>query len=242
MDIYDKLKEHLQKLTTDRQQLITINAKALSQEEAIGRPKENDYPLAKGRERIMEATWLKAKGQAFTDRFGHWQGTIQDILDLPMKDNFDRALLVASLNAAMCHEDEVMDTVHCRDEGPKKCSLELPAFFKAHKLQPPIVLIGYQPRLAEQLATLGELRIVDLDVVNQGQNKAGTTILPPERTEEALEGAGCAFVTGSTIVNGTITQFMNLDIPVIFFGVTIAGPAKVLGLTRFCASAIEGKK
>jgi hypothetical protein len=57
----------------------------------------------------------------------------------------------------------------------------------------------------------------------------------PDDTPELLEGAGCAFVTGSTVVNGTIAQFLDLGIPTVFFGVTIAGPAVVLGLRRYCA-------
>ena len=238
MNIYDKLKEHLRSLVDDPTKPLTVNAKALSQEEAIGRPKENDYPLAKGRERLMEATFEGSRGQAFTDLFAHWQGTVADVLALPMKDSFDRALLVATLNAVMCYRGEVEGTVHCKDDGPQKCSAELPLFFKNENLEAPIALIGYQPRLAEKLATCGQLRIVDLDVANHGLKKAGTTILPPEKTREALEGAHCAFVTGSTIVNGTITDFLDLGIPTIFFGVTIAGPAKVLALKRFCAAPL----
>ncbi len=241
MNIYDKLKEHLSKICQNKDENIKVRATALSQEEAIGRPEDNDYPLAKGRERIMEATYQGAKGHAFTDQFAHWQGTIDDILQLPMEDNFHRALLVATINAAMCANGELEDTVHCKDDGPIQCASKLKEFFEAEKLSPPTVLIGYQPRLAEILATLGELHIVDLDEDNQGQKKAGTVILSPRDSKEMLQRARTLFITGSTIVNGTIEEFLDKDVDTIFFGVTIAGPAKVLGLRRYCKAGLPGR-
>jgi hypothetical protein len=41
-------------------------------------------------------------------------------------------------------------------------------------------------------------------------------------------------VTGTTIANDTIGQF-QISKPVIFYGVTISGAAKLLGLNHFCA-------
>jgi hypothetical protein len=78
------------------------------------------------------------------------------------------------------------------------------------------------------------LRIVDLDVAHIGQLRAGVTVHGPQDTAAALQGAGGALVTGSTVVNGTIGSFLDLAVPTAFYGVTIAGPAQVLGLTRFC--------
>ena len=51
-------------------------------------------------------------------------------------------------------------------------------------------------------------------------------------------GAGAlteaASLPGTTVVNGTIDRFLDRDRPVVFYGVTSAGPARVLNLNRFC--------
>lgn len=154
-------------------------------------------------------------------------------------NNFRRSILVATLNAVMRFTGEVKDTVHCRDDGPVQCADCLRSFVADQHLQPPFVLIGYQPRLAEILASLGELRIVDGDERNIGRFRAGTVVHDPAETGAMLRGAGCAFVTGSTVVNGTIVHFLDLPMPTVFYGVTISAAAEVLGLRRFCPVAIE---
>jgi hypothetical protein len=237
-EVVQKLRSHLEATAAEHELLdesVVVTARALSPEEAIGNPEHDDYPLTKGRERIMEAVVRGAPGQAFTDMYGRWEGSIRDVCAMAALNNFRRAILVAVLNAVMRYAGEVEGTRHCRDGDPVRCALELKEYVRDEGLKPPFALIGYQPRLAEALADLGELRIADLDAGNIGRERAGVTVSHPDDTPELLEGAGCAFVTGSTVVNGTIAQFLDLGIPTVFFGVTIAGPAVVLGLRRYCA-------
>lgn len=47
---------------------VSVIARPLTAEEAIGRPEHDDYPLLKGKERMMEARFKGAAGQAYTDR------------------------------------------------------------------------------------------------------------------------------------------------------------------------------
>lgn len=216
---------------------IIVAAKPLSSDEAIGNPEHDDYPLLKGRERMMEAVVRGARGQAFTDMCGRWEGRLKDVLDLPLINNFRRAIFVATLNATMRYAHELEDTLHCKDDGPVECGKQLRAFVLQACLEPPFALVGYQPRLAETLASLGQLRIVDMDIQHIGQERCGVVVHPSAETDEALDGCGSAFVTGTTLVNATIEQFLSLPVPTVFYGVTIAGPAKVLGLKRFCTQA-----
>ena len=213
---------------------VQVSARPLSPEEVIGNPEHDDYPLVTGRERMMEAVLRGARGHAFTDMYGRWDGTLREVCEIAPVNNFRRAILVATLNAAMRLMDDASGTVHCKDSDPVECGRALPDFLTSEGLRPPVALIGCQPRLAEAAASLGELRIVDMDPKNIGQTRAGVEVLGPERTAEALAGAGCALVTGSTIVNGSIERFLDLDIPTVFYGVTIAGAARLLGLRRYC--------
>jgi len=238
--IAQKMRSYLEETGRSRSLLdetIRVSARALSAEEAIGNPEHDDYPLVAGRERMMEAEVRGAKGHAFTDMYGRWEGSLRDVCRMAAVNNFRRAIIVATLNAVTRLTGDAECTIHCRDDGPVGCAGEIAPFATSEGLGPPFALIGYQPRLAEALAALGELRIVDMDAQHVGEIKAGTEVLAPERTEEALDGAACAFVTGTTIVNATIQRFLDLPIPTIFYGVTIAGGAALLGLRRYCPAS-----
>ncbi|MFO8008874.1 MAG: DUF364 domain-containing protein [Candidatus Brocadiia bacterium] len=217
--------------------VVEVRARPLTAEEVIGNPEHEDYPLVVGRERMMEATVRGNRGHAFTDMYGHWQGELREVCGIEPVNNYRRAIIVATLNSVMRFTGDAADTVHCKDSGPVRCAEALPGYVESEGLKPPFALIGYQPRFAEALSALGELRIADMDAQHIGRVRAGAKVLPPERADKALAGAGCAFVTGSTIVNGTIHRFLDLDIPTVFYGVTVAGGAQLLGLKRYCPAS-----
>ncbi len=213
---------------------LVVAARPLSPDEVIGNPEHDDYPLFMGRERMMEAVVRGARGQAFTDMFGKWEGTVGECLDMALANNFRRAIFVATLNAAMRFVGEADGTVHCKNDEPLDCAARLKVFVEEEKLEPPFLLVGYQPRLAEALHSLGETRITDMDVRHIGAERAGTVVLSPDEMEGGMTGAKTVFVTGSALVNATIEPFMDLAAPTIFYGVTIAGATKILGLRHYC--------
>ena len=73
-----------------------------------------------------------------------------------------------------------------------------------------------------------------MDSDNIANRKFGITIESPAATEAAVAWADLLLVTGTTLVNGTLPDFLNKK-PVIFYGTTIAGAAHLMGLERFCA-------
>jgi hypothetical protein len=73
-----------------------------------------------------------------------------------------------------------------------------------------------------------------MDTENIGSRKFKINIEDPNATDEANEWADLLLVTGTTLVNGTIGNFLG-DKPVIFYGTTIAGAAHLMGWERFCA-------
>ena len=100
---------------------------------------------------------------------------------------------------------------------------------------PKVVLIGLQPAIAETLSARLEMRIMDLDPANENKTFNGVKVETNPYSITDLEGwADLFLVTGSTIVNGSLDQFLDLKKPVLFFGTTIAGPAELLGLERIC--------
>jgi hypothetical protein len=212
---------------------ITVTAQTLSPEEAIGNPEEADYPILKGRERIVEAQFRGARGHAFTDMFGNWRGTINEILAMEIKSNFRRAVFVATLNAVLRYLGMIEGTVHCKDRAPQECSKILVEKIRSKFGNPKVLLVGFQPRMAEALAQGFALRITDLDEANIGTKKFGVIIQSPQEVQQNIEWCDLMVVTGSTAVNDTMKEFIGKK-PVIFYGVTVAGPAHLLKLNRFC--------
>ncbi|OGO06912.1 MAG: hypothetical protein A2Z76_01435 [Chloroflexi bacterium RBG_13_56_8b] len=212
---------------------VIIRAAALSTEQAIGNPEDKDYPLVRGEERLMQAEFRGALGQAFTDMYGDFTGQLSEIAEMDLNNNFRRAVFISSLNAVMNHLGLIKQTVHCKDKQPRECATELASYIKENYGQPKIAMVGFQPRMVEALAQQFEIRVTDMDQENIGQEKFGVKIDDPSRTKENLEWCDIALVTGTTIVNDTIDQFLIAK-PVVFYGVTIAGAAELQGWNRFC--------
>ena len=232
---YDILKEEFVRIVRDNalEGEVVIKAAVLSPEEAIGNPEDKDYPLVVGKERMMQAEFRNSLGQAFTDMYGNFSGRLSEITTMELKDNFRRAIFISSLNAVMRYLGFITKTTHCKDDEPRQCSYELARYIEEKYGHPKIAMVGLQPRFVEALSKKFELRVTDMDQANIGTEKFGCTIHGPQMTGENLEWCDVALVTGTTIVNNTIDQFM-ISKPVVYYGVTISGAAKLLGLNHFC--------
>jgi hypothetical protein len=235
MDYYDVLKKEMARMAVHmgEEKIHIVSARPLSPEEAIGKPDRADYPILKGKEVMMEAVFRDARGQAFTDMPGSFEGTLQDILGLGLQDNFERAMFIAGFNAVMRHFCRASNTVHCRDGEPKACAKELPAFVEKHFGKPKIAFVGYQPAMIEALSVFFTIRVVDLDRDNIGANRFGIVVEGPDKTDEVLTWSNIILATGSTYVNGTMVDFLDKK-PVVFYGISAAGPTAFHGYMRYC--------
>lgn len=235
--VYEQIKEKFARICREHdlmEQRVKVRARVLSVEEAIGNPEADDFPLQQGKERLIQADFLGSSGQAFTDRYGDYEGSLRDIADMPLANNFRRAVFVATLNAVMRHLNLTGRTIHCRDKEPAECAAELAAFIEKGYGHVKITQIGFQPAMVEALNRKFPYRILDLDPDNIGSEKRSARIEGPEATADAGNWADLLLVTGTTIVNGTIEQFLK-DKPVLFYGTTIAGAADLMNWRRFCA-------
>ena len=99
-----------------------------------------------------------------------------------------------------------------------------------------ITLVGFQPVHARRCSERGELRILDLDVENVGRDKFDVVVLDGgTEVEEVLRWCDLALVTGTTVVNGVIGAILEVaGAKAVFYGISIAGVARLLGLERFC--------
>lgn len=232
--IYETLKQAL-KQEVDRHHLsgkkLEVRCKALSAVEAIGNPDHDDYPIIKGKEVMVEAVFEDAKGQAFTDAFENADLVVDDLLTMDVSTNSRRAMFISGLNAVFRHLGLCDKTVHCKDQEPLTCAGEVA---KNMGDVEKILLVGHQPRFLEALSKAYSVRAVDLDQGNIGKAFSGVVIEPTENTGDALAWCDMIFATGSTIVNGSMDTFILPDKPTLFYGVSIAAPAKILNLNTYC--------
>jgi hypothetical protein len=234
--LYDIIIEEFTKLVKENgleSEKVVVHAAPLSPEEAIGNPEDKDYPLVIGVERLMQAEFRGYLGQAFTDMYGDFNGRLSNILEMDLTNNFRRAIFISSLNAVMRYLGLVANTIHCRNDEPRECSHELVRYIERNYGHPKIAFIGFQPRMVQALSPRFELKVTDMDQANIGAEKFGIVISGPDKTGENLAWCDVALVTGTTVVNDTIDQF-RISKPVIFYGVTISGVARLLCLNHFC--------
>lgn len=235
-NIYDNIRQKALKLCKSKNLLaqpVRVRARALSTEEAIGNPEADDFPLQKGKEKLMQANFFDAAGQAFTDRYGDFDGILETVLQMNLENNFQRAVFVATLNAVLRYMKQVEKTIHCHDRGPDECAGELVRYLESTYGSIKIAQIGFQPRMVESLATNFPLRVLDLDLDNIGTKKFQITVEGKENTEDAIDWADLLLVTGTTLVNGTIGEFLGRK-PILFYGTTIAGAAHLMKWDWFC--------
>ena len=224
---------------------VIVRARPLSTEEAIGRPGRRDFPLLKGKERLLEARIGESRGNAFTDAPREFTGSVNDLLALPLDNTRNRGLYLAALNAAFRHAGLVNGTVHCRDDEPELCARQIAARIEDHLRWQRIGLIGFNPALAEELArSFGpdQVRITDLDPDNIGRERFGVPIWDGERQYgELFDWADGVLLTGTTFVNGTFDMLWeaarDAGTPVVVFGVTAAAMAHLCGCERLCPCA-----
>ena len=245
MGTLEKARAVLRKLVRERglaRKRVTVSVKPLTPEEAIGRTKRKDYPILKGKERVIEASVLGSKGQVFTDSPSDYSGTLGGVLRLGLRDSRSRALVVAVINAACRAMGIAAGTVHCKDAEPERCAAKIAADILLRRGRCRVGLIGLQPAIAAKLVRTfgrGNVHILDRNPANIGSMKCGVRIGGGRGDAQALaRWADVVLITGTTLVNGTFDSLLKLvrrhDKEVIIYGITIAGSAALLGLPRVC--------
>ncbi len=242
---YKNLHDKFSTLVTDKQLLdkeITIKTRILKPTEAIGNPDRGDFPLLKGKEVLIEATFMEKKGQAYTDAPSEFIGALKDILALQLDDSRNRALFVAALNAVMRYLYPKITTIHCKNNEPEECAQKIVEFIHSLKIDS-LGLIGLQPAILEALVkrfNCDKILCVDRDEDNIDKIKYGVYIDrgTTKNIEKMFKNVDLILATGSTIGNGSIVEILKFaqiyKRPLYFYGTTIAGASQLMDLRRLC--------
>ncbi|MGE5592770.1 MAG: Rossmann-like domain-containing protein [Betaproteobacteria bacterium] len=271
----DKLRELIRSYDLAADDVEVVTARPLAPEEAIGSPTRRDFPLLKGKEVMIQARFRDSSGQAYTDMPAPFQGRLADVIALPLRSNYERAVFVATCNAVMRHLGLVDHTIHCRDNEPEECARLLRERVKQltagrascgagaesrcttaatqpderaderdeeasgqRQALPRVAVIGLQPAIVSALAGAGcfQVRVTDMDPANIGTAREGVTVESADRNPEVIGWADLVLPTGTVLANGTADGLLAVlnGKPIIFYGVTAAGPARLMGYERFC--------
>ena len=213
-------------------EVVSVFARPLTPEEAIGNPEHKDYPLLKGKERIMQAVFQDVKGHAYSDHTGNFSGSLSEVIHLSMNSNFHRALFVATANAVLRKMGIINKSCHGKDDDPVRCATYLKDVLLPYSPKR-IGLIGHQPRLFEEVCCNFEVRICDRDPEKIDTIQSGVRVEDSSAYKDIRKWADLILATGTTLVNNTIDNFTGYT-PIIFYGITISGAAKLLHLNHFC--------
>lgn len=219
---------------------INIQSRALKNEEAIGNPDRKDFPLLTGKEVLLQADIEGFRGQAFTGDPVEYHGTLQSILLLPDDRPGNNALMVAALNALMSKMGKADHTIHCMNNEPEECALQIcNAVYEKHG-RCRVGIIGYQPSILERCTEVfgsGNVWITDLNKNNIGDLRYGVPVLDGfTETGKLIEFADVLLVTGTILANGTASPILSeiKDKPVYFYGTTCSGLAVINDYKRLC--------
>jgi hypothetical protein len=125
LPILEQAKQKFGKIVQEKnllQEYIKVEINPLSPRQAIGTPIRQDYPILVGKEVIVEAKFRDGFGQSFTDKPQVFEGTLQNVLELPLTEAGNRAIFIATLNAVTCHLGLADRVRHCKNEEPEQCA------------------------------------------------------------------------------------------------------------------------
>ncbi|MCD4689444.1 MAG: hypothetical protein K8R55_08935, partial [Desulfuromonadaceae bacterium] len=224
----------------DPTQQVTVHC--LTPDEAIGAEASAEFVIKKGKERVIEADFDGATGQAFTDHPSDWLGSLDELLHLDLTDTGRRAIFTSGLNAVLRRLDLATGTIHCRNDEPTRCGEELSNLLYERFGVACYGLIGLQPAILEAMGDgfgTSRIRVLDLNQDNVGQERFGVTIWDGEKDlQRMIDWCEVGVATGSSVVNGSINdllkRFAAADKPLVFFGNTLSGVAALLDLPRLC--------
>lgn len=130
-------------------------------------------------------------------------------------------------------------TMHCRGNSPLMCAKILIEDLKSFTSDARILLVGYQPAIAEELVRhFNTVYITDMSPRNIGKVVGKVSVLDHTRNDDLIREVDIVLATGSSLLNktlwdlyGTSSKFNEVF---IIYGVSAAGASKILGIKRHC--------
>ena len=196
-------------------------------------------------EHKVQAVFRGTKGQAFTETPREFTGTLREIVERPFDGKCIDSVLIASINAVMGHFGLCRGLCHCGRDMHEACGIRYKGYVANIHKTVNVVIVGYQAFLMRSIGSLdGHLWTMDRNYDNITKYRNGSVITNSgrENRDSAKKWADLIIITGSSLCNGTIVQWLDAGDKLLFYGVTIAGVAKLLDLKRLCFASDKDKQ
>jgi len=146
------------------------------------------------------------------------------------------------MNAVLKHCKIIETTLHCKDEDPERCAVEISSHIHNTLGSKKVGLIGLNPAILEALSkTFGaeNVCVTDLNAKNIGSVKYGVNVWDGKTmTERLVKESDLVLMTGTTLVNGTFEKIWSAiqqyKKDYLVYGVTSAGVCSLTGVNRIC--------
>lgn len=214
----------------------TVSVTKASEPERTLRPENEPFSGIARPEYCVTATLLGAKGEAYTENPEDFCGTLKQALEIPPTEKGISAVTIASLNAAMQYLNLSPGAFPEGEEARFQYADALCRYVLEHHGRENIVLVGYDGYLVKRFMDEGLVFwTMDKDPDNITQDRFHHVVVNnAKRNRESSFVWGKYFiVTGSSLCNGTILQYLDSGKELLFYGITCAGAATLLNLPWF---------
>ena len=184
----------------------------------------------------VTASFRGTKGEAYTETPENFEGSLKEAISIPPSENGIDARTVAAINAVMCHLGYCAGTFPTDFDERRLYSEALFGYVLDNYGKKNIVLIGYDGYLVKKMVSDEcDFWTLDRDPDNISQDRFKHVVVNSGRfNREACFAWGKIFIiTGSTLCNGTIVQYLEQGKNLLFYGITCAGTARLLNLPWF---------
>ena len=184
----------------------------------------------------VTAAFRDTNGEAYTESPQAFEGTLQQVLDLPVTQHGICAASLAAINAVMSYLNLSPGTFPEEEQAHVQYADELYQYVSGHYGKDHIVLIGYDGYIVKKFVEEGmDFWTLDRNPDHITKNRFEHVIVNSARhnRESCYAWGRLIILTGSSLCNGTAVQFLDHQIPVLLYGITCAGAAALLGLEWF---------
>lgn len=199
-------------------------------------PVEDRISGANKPEYRVTAVFRDKKGEAYTETPADFSGTLEEILRIVPTDQGIDARFIAAVNAVMNYLGYADGTFPDDPAAHEEYADRLCGFITSGYGRSKIVLVGYDGYIVKRFMDEGlDFWTMDRNPEHISRDRFHHVIVNSGRynREACFAWGNILIVTGSTLCNGTIVQYLNSGKELLFYGITFAGTAALLKLPWF---------
>lgn len=178
----------------------------------------------------------QATGEAYTEIPSSFEGSLREALEIPATEKGISAVSVSALNAAMNCLSGVPGVFPEDPQCRAAYADALCHYVTEHYGRSRIVLVGYDGYIVKRFMEEGlDFWTMDRDPDHISQDRFHHVIVNSAKRnrESCFAWGNILIVTGSTLCNGTIVQYLDSGKELLFYGITCSGAAVLLSLPWF---------